>query len=110
MIKPILRILFLVALTAFRPADDKLTIFLCGDSTLADKLPTDKPETGWGMVLPDYFNNDAVQIQNHAVNGRSTKSFITEGRWQKVVSQVKKGDWVFIQFGHNDQKVADSTR
>ncbi len=110
MIKPILRILFLVALTAFRPADDKLTIFLCGDSTLADKLPTDKPETGWGMVLPDYFNTDAVQIQNHAVNGRSTKSFITEGRWQKVVSQVKKGDWVFIQFGHNDQKVADSTR
>lgn len=110
MMKPFLRILFFVTLTAFRPADDKLTIFLCGDSTLADKLPADKPETGWGMVLPKYFNTDAVHIQNHAVNGRSTKSFITEGRWQKVVSQVKKGDWVFIQFGHNDQKVADTTR
>lgn len=108
--KSFLRILFLVTLTAFRPIDDKLTIFLCGDSTLADKLPADKPETGWGMVLSKYFNTDAAQIQNHAVNGRSTKSFITEGRWQKVVSQVKKGDWVFIQFGHNDQKVADTTR
>ncbi|MFN8346385.1 MAG: glycosyl hydrolase family 28 protein [Spirosomataceae bacterium] len=107
--KPFLRIFFFVALTAFRPTDDKMTVFLCGDSTMADKLPADAPETGWGMVLPAYFN-EAVQVQNHAVNGRSTKSFITEGRWQKVISQVKKGDWVFIQFGHNDQKTADTTR
>lgn len=107
--KLLLRFFLLLSLTAFHPADDQLTIFLCGDSTLADKLPADAPETGWGMVLPSYFN-EAVKVQNHAVNGRSTKSFITEGRWQKVVSQVKKGDWVFIQFGHNDQKVADTTR
>lgn len=107
--KSLLRILFLVAITAFRPATNQLTIFLCGDSTLADKLPANFPEKGWGMVFPSYFN-EAVQVQNHAVNGRSTKSFITEGRWQKVISQVKKGDWVLIQFGHNDQKVADTTR
>lgn len=108
--KVFLRIAFLLVLTAFRPADEKLTVFLCGDSTLADKLPTDKPETGWGMVLPTYLNTEVVQVQNHAVNGRSTKSFLTEGRWQKVMAQVKKGDWVLIQFGHNDQKISDSTR
>jgi DNA sulfur modification protein DndE len=89
--------------------DERLTVFLCGDSTMADKLPVDKPETGWGMVLPEYFN-EAVQVQNHAVNGRSTKSFINEGRWQKVINQVKKGDWVLIQFGHNDAKVSDTTK
>lgn len=109
LMKSFLRIFFLVSLTAFRPADEKLTIFLCGDSTAANKLPADFPEKGWGMVLSSYFN-EAVEVQNHAVNGRSTKSFITEGRWQKVISQVKKGDWVLIQFGHNDQKVADTTR
>jgi DNA sulfur modification protein DndE len=108
--KVFLRIAFLLVLTAFRPADEKLTVFLCGDSTLADKLPADKPETGWGMVLPTYLNTEVVQVQNHAVNGRSTKSFLTEGRWQKVMAQVKKGDWVLIQFGHNDQKISDSTR
>lgn len=108
--KIFLRIALLLVLTAFRPADEKLTVFLCGDSTLADKLPADKPETGWGMVLPTYLNTEVMQVQNHAVNGRSTKSFLTEGRWQKVMAQVKKGDWVLIQFGHNDQKISDSTR
>ena len=97
--KLLLRFFLLLSLTAFHPADDQLTIFLCGDSTLADKLPADAPETGWGMVLPSYFN-EAVKVQNHAVNGRSTKSFITEGLWQKALDA--KPDFVLIQFGHND--------
>ncbi len=101
--------IFTFFLSANRFTDDRLTVFLCGDSTMADKLPVDKPETGWGMVMPEYFN-EAVQVQNHAVNGRSTKSFINEGRWQKVLNQVKKGDWVLIQFGHNDAKVSDTTK
>lgn len=66
--------------------------------------PEDHPaERGWGMMLPEYFNSK-VKIDNHAVNGRSTKSFCTEGRWAKVYKQIKHGDYVFIQFGHNDQK------
>ena len=60
------------------------------------------------MVLPGFFSED-IRIDNHAANGRSSKSFISEGRWEKVISKVKKGDYVFIQFGHNDEK-ADSTR
>jgi len=107
--KPFFLLLLLSLFVALRPADEKIRVFLCGDSTIAPKLPIDAPETGWGMPFTDYFT-PAVDVQNHAVNGRSTKSFITEGRWSKVISQVRTGDWVLIQFGHNDQKVADTTR
>lgn len=87
----------------------KHTLFLIGDSTMADKENPDKnPEHGWGQVLPQFFTG--IEIQNHAMNGRSSKSFRTEGRWDKVMKQLKKGDFVIIQFGHNDQKVKDSTK
>jgi DNA sulfur modification protein DndE len=101
--------LLLLIISSFGPAEPRLTIFLIGDSTMANKLPTDAPETGWGMVLNQYFN-ESIDVQNHALNGRSTKSFINEKRWDNVLKQIKKGDWVFIQFGHNDQKTTDSTR
>ncbi len=71
--------------------------------------PDSNPERGWGQMLPHFFN-EPVTIRNHAVNGRSTKSFIHEGRWKTVLEELKPGDYVFIQFGHNDQKLADSTR
>ena len=90
-------------------AKDPMRVFLIGDSTMADKLPADFPETGWGMPFSKLFN-EAVEVQNHAYNGRSTKSFRREGRWAKVQAQLKKGDYVFIQFGHNDAKVSDTAR
>ena len=96
--------------TAFRPAAAPPTqIFLVGDSTMADKPDLNKPERGWGMEFGQYFDNGVV-IRNTAVNGRSTKSFYREGRWTKVLQDLKPGDWVFIQFGHNDSKTEDSTR
>ena len=80
------------------------TIYMIGDSTMANKkLDNNNQERGWGMVLPCYFSDD-VRIDNHAVNGRSSKSFIDEGRWQRVLDKLKPGDYVFIQFGHNDEK------
>jgi len=79
-----------------------VTIFLAGDSTMAAKLPEKRPETGWGEMLGKHFKDGTVVIENRAMNGRSTKTFISEGRWQAIVAQVKKGDLVFIQFGHND--------
>jgi len=95
---------------AFRPADEpKTQIFLVGDSTMADKADLSKPERGWGMEFGQYFDNGVV-IRNTAVNGRSTKSFLREGRWTKVLEALKPGDWVFIQFGHNDSKAEDSVR
>ncbi|MDO7853991.1 glycosyl hydrolase family 28 protein [Hymenobacter convexus] len=95
---------------AFRPADaPKTQIFLVGDSTMADKPDLTKPERGWGMEFGQYFDGNVV-IRNTAVNGRSTKSFYREGRWAKVLEGLKPGDWVFIQFGHNDSKLDDSVR
>lgn len=80
-----------------------LTIFLAGDSTCAAKLPEKRPETGWGEMLGQYFKDGKVKIENRAMNGRSTKTFISEGRWQAIVDELKKGDYVFVQFGHNDE-------
>src|SRR4249919_1220581 len=94
---------------AFMPHAKKTTIFLVGDSTIANKPLDDNPERGWGQLFPNFIT-DEVEIQNHAVNGRSTKSFINEHRWDTVMSRLKSGDYVMIQFGHNDQKVEDSTR
>ena len=91
-------------------AADPPKVHLAGDSTLADK-PVDppNPEHGWGQSFPRYFREPAM-IVNHAQNGRSTKSFIAEGRWQTLVDALRPGDWAIIQFGHNDQKVEDPTR
>jgi lysophospholipase L1-like esterase len=85
-------------------------LHLIGDSTMADK-PTDppNPEHGWGQMLPGFFR-DPTQVINYAVNGRSTKSFIDEGRWQKVVAALRPGDFVVIEFGHNDEKKEDPAR
>ena len=81
-----------------------VTVFMIGDSTMANKdISHDRKERGWGMALQCYFS-DQVRIENHAVNGRSSKSFIDEGRWQTVVDRIKPGDYVIIQFGHNDEK------
>jgi lysophospholipase L1-like esterase len=85
------------------------TIYLAGDSTMADKTNLELPERGWGQLFRKRVGNTA-KVENHAVNGRSTKSFIDEGRWQNVVDALKPGDWVIIQFGHNDEKTADPTR
>jgi lysophospholipase L1-like esterase len=80
-----------------------VTIFIAGDSTAAAKVPEKRPETGWGEMLGQHFKSGKVRIENRAMNGRSTKTFIGEGRWQAIVDELKKGDYVFIQFGHNDQ-------
>jgi pectinesterase len=84
-------------------AKDPVTVYLAGDSTCAIKQPDKRPETGWGEMLPQYFDSKKVKIDNRALNGRSTKSFIAEGEWKKIIDALKPGDYVFIQFGHNDE-------
>jgi DNA sulfur modification protein DndE len=79
------------------------TVYMIGDSTMADKPVEDNPEHGWGQMLPMFFDS-TVRIENHAKNGRSTRSFLAETLWQPVVEKLKPGDYVFIQFGHNDEK------
>jgi lysophospholipase L1-like esterase len=93
----------LLAIVLTSGKDKHVKIFLIGDSTMADKTPIEgNPERGWGMVLPSYFNEN-VEIENHARNGRSTRTFINEGRWDFVLNRISKGDYVVIQFGHNDE-------
>lgn len=79
------------------------TIFMIGDSTMANKDIKKGPERGWGMALQGFFTEN-VTIDNHALNGRSSRSFILEGHWQKVIDAIKPGDYLVIQFGHNDEK------
>lgn len=83
----------------FRPVH----VFMIGDSTMSNKSIKRLPETGWGQVFGDFFN-DSVVVDNYAQNGRSSKSFRDEGIWDKVHPKIKEGDYVFIQFGHNDNK------
>jgi lysophospholipase L1-like esterase len=83
---------------------------MIGNSTMADKPYKDgNPEKGWGQVFPLYFK-EGIRIENHAVNGRSTKSFLDEGRWTVVLNKIKEGDYVIIEFGHNDAKKDDPKR
>ena len=102
-------LLALLMMMGFGVAEKKIHVFMIGDSTMADKPLADNPERGWGQLFPKYFT-DEVQIKNNAVNGRSTKSFIKEGRWDSVMKYLQKDDYVFIQFGHNDQKIEDTNR
>lgn len=86
------------------------TIFMIGNSTMADKpYKNGNPEKGWGQVFPLYFK-EGIKIENHAVNGRSTKSFLDEGRWTVVLERIKRDDYVIIEFGHNDSKKDDPKR
>jgi lysophospholipase L1-like esterase len=80
----------------------KTTIFLAGDSTMSIKETKAFPETGWGMPFV-YFWDSSINVVNTARNGRSTKSFILEGIWQSIINQAAEGDYVMIQFGHNDE-------
>ncbi len=93
------------AIFIFVPQVQATRIHMIGDSTMATKShPKTNPEFGWGQVLQDYFDANQVVVQNHALNGRSSKSFIGEGHWDRVTTTLQPGDYVFIQFGHNDQK------
>jgi len=104
-------ILFGISTTtiAQQTLDKRITVFTIGDSTMANKKAEVAPETGWCQAFPS-FVDESVVVKNRAMNGRSTKSFITEGRWKSVLDSLQAGDYVFIQFGHNDQKSQDSTR
>jgi pectinesterase len=100
----------LIFLSVFVLQDHPITIYLAGDSTMAEKLPGKRPETGWGEFVQQFFNRDSVRVENHARNGRSTRTFIQEHRWQAILDSLKEGDYVFIQFGHNDESKQKTDR
>lgn len=85
------------------------TLFIAGDSTAAIKGASEKPMTGWGELLQSYYGK-SINVENRAINGRSTKSFLAEGRLTAIEQDFRAGDYLFIQFGHNDEKKEDPSR
>lgn len=102
--------LLLICLSAFMlPEKKKIKIFMAGDSTMSIKETKAYPETGWGMPFV-YFWDSTVTVVNRAKNGRSTKTFISEGLWKSIYDEAGEGDYVIIQFGHNDESVEKKER
>ncbi len=100
-----LAVVAIISVSCLQPATD-VRLFLAGDSTVQDvnRKDSTKLDWGWGQVLPRFFNEN-VTVVNMAKGGRSSRSFTEEGRWDKLISEVRKGDFVMIQFGHNDASI-----
>lgn len=96
-------------LMSFSHEKRKIKVWLIGDSTMSIKEVKAYPETGWGMPFTNFFDSTVI-IDNRAKNGRSTRTFISENLWQPVAADLKEGDYVFIQFGHNDQSKEKTDR
>jgi len=103
----ILSIVFLVCSSFILTQNEKPTIYLIGDSTVRNN---NKEQWGWGSLLPEFFDSTKITISNQAMAGRSTRTFVKEGRWDNVLSTLKKGDYVMMQFGHNESSRPDTSR
>jgi lysophospholipase L1-like esterase len=88
----------------------KPTLYIIGDSTVRNGDGTGRNgQWGWGNFIAGYFDTTKISVQNLAIGGRSSRTFITEGRWDKILADLKKGDYVLMQFGHNDGSPLDDT-
>lgn len=88
----------------------KPVFYIIGDSTVRNGDGSGKNgQWGWGSVIAPYFDTSKISVQNHAIGGRSSRTFIAEGRWEKIIQTLKKGDYVIMQFGHNDASPLDDT-
>lgn len=96
-------VLLLIVLLAFVVPDErKVRVWMIGDSTMCYYEPSRAPLMGWGMPFAGFFDSSVI-IENRARGGRSTRTFISENRWNPIVDSAKAGDYVLIQFGHNDE-------
>ena len=107
-------VLSLIALSvfslSFRPFQAKPSLYIIGDSTVKNGSGNGADSLwGWGSFMEKYIDTTKIDIQNHAMGGRSSRTFLTDGRWDKIMQTLKKGDYVMIQFGHNDGGALDDT-
>jgi rhamnogalacturonan acetylesterase len=86
---------------------EKPTLYIIGDSTVRNN---NRPQCGWGEMINDFFDTTQISISNQAMAGRSTRTFVKEKRWEKVLSTLKPGDFVIMQFGHNEGSKPDTSR
>lgn len=82
-------------------------MFIIGDSTVRN---TNRPQCGWGEEIGDFFDTSEIRVSNQAMAGRSTRTFIKEKRWEKVLSEMKPGDFLILQFGHNEGSKPDTSK
>jgi len=110
-IKTSLKILLFVVLSSFILfKKEKPVFYIIGDSTVKNGNGTGRDgQWGWGDFIAPYFDTSKISVRNHAIGGRSSRTFITEGRWDRIMSGLKKGDYVIMQFGHNDGGPLDDT-
>ncbi len=100
-------VLGIVSFTIIQP---KPVFYIIGDSTVRNGDGTGRNgQWGWGSFIADYFDTAKISISNQAIGGRSSRTFITEGRWDKIMATLQKGDYVIMQFGHNDAGPLDDT-
>jgi lysophospholipase L1-like esterase len=106
----VLPAVFFIASSFLILKKEKPVFYIIGDSTVRNGDGTGKNQQwGWGSLIADYFDTTKMSVRNHAVGGRSSRTFITEGRWDKITATLKKGDYVIMQFGHNDGGALDDT-
>lgn len=108
----LLSLMFFCLAQTFYPQENRKipTVFIIGDSTVKNGQDKgDRGQWGWGHFLPLWFAN-TITFENHAIGGRSSRSFLTEGRWDTIYNKLKQGDFVMIQFGHNDGGEMNSGR
>lgn len=103
-------ILSVTTVSALVFAQSKLKITIIGDSTVCNYASSKYPQAGWGQVLYRFFTSGSVTVNNRAIGGRSSRSFYQEGRWADVLSKLESGEYVFIQFGHNDRDFSKAER
>jgi rhamnogalacturonan acetylesterase len=97
----------LLVLASFTKPSPPPTLYLIGDSTVNNPNP---PQLGWGNLIASYFDTTRIKVRNNAKAGRSTRTFITEGRWEKTIAAIKPGDFLIMQFGHNEGSAPDTTK
>ncbi len=102
-----LLLLFFVLTSFIVLSNTKPTIYIIGDSTVRN---TNRPQCGWGEMIGEFFDSTQINISNQAMAGRSTRTFIKEKRWEKVLSTLTEGDYVIMQFGHNEGSKPDTSR
>ena len=87
---------------AFSSQEKQIKVYLIGDSTMCTYQPNQFPINGWGMPFATFFDNSVI-IDNRAKGGRSSRTFLSENRWKPIADSLQEGDYVFMQFGHNDE-------
>ena len=102
--------IFIMSVSFLTYTKEKPVFYIIGDSTVKNGDGTGKNnQMGWGTVITPFFDTTKIDVRNHAIGGRSSRTFITDGRWDKILETLKKGDYIIMQFGHNDASPLDDT-